>query len=429
MDTSSGVLNTAFYLPFGLRGTNEASATSALVQDLLCYDTVFVLADDMRAAGLLLAVMGRRALEIALSDGAIRLVRDRSHLVWPTPPLNSTLYPYVTITAFPGDSGERGAFIAPTGVLASASLAGFDLSPAENRGLSNLFRQTTLNLGKPPAWSGPPPFDSVEGDGVIGGVKEDLELLRRVVARTDAFALRVEDVDLMLHLYEAPLQKQRVDFNLFELMAQTGQALLDSKPSVEGKQLELLNFWLALRFAYAHRDVVPKGTLHSEPMVELALRASLAEGPRTAPGSEVDEVLEAVDVHLPTTTEPNSFPFEELLLERRRPEWEKFRAMVGKRDSLPDAPLVKYYIDESQGTLKRRLISATASLLVAKAIEAAVGTLPLLSDVAGGLIADRILARDGRYFIDKNLRRIAAEAHLTPGGSSPRRRPRGAVRG
>ncbi|MHB1329269.1 MAG: hypothetical protein ACYC2K_13820 [Gemmatimonadales bacterium] len=127
----------------------------------------------------------------------------------------------------------------------------------------------------------------------------------------------------------------------------------------------------------------------------------------------MNEVLEAERIELPTTDEPDSFPFEELLLERQRPGWKAFRSLVDARDADHGSRLIQEYLAAMRPTLKRRVTSGVFELLFRRVADA-LGVTAVGGAQVAGTMTDTVLGPNPTYFIDQGLRRIA-DSHSKPG--------------
>jgi len=234
--------------------------------------------------------------------------------------------------------------------------------------------------------------------------RDDLERFKRLLSSLQGFTLTSQDLDLTLRTYDTPKAVGRT-IHTFGTEMPTGLDLMADHPPLDRKRLELLGLCLASHFDRVYREFVPAGTLHTEPLVEAVIRESLESGRRAA-GQEVNEILEAERIELPTTEEPDSFPFEELLLGRQRSGWRAFRSLVHARDDDHGSRLIQEYLAAMRPTLKRRLTSGVFELLFRR-LASAFGGAAVGGAEVGGAMADTVLGPSPTYFIDRGLRRIA----------------------
>src|SRR4029077_472094 len=129
---------------------------------------------------------------------------------------------------------------------------------------------------------------------------------------------------------------------------------------------------------------------------------------RTAAGGEMEELLEAEEIRLPTTEDPATFPFEELMLERDTDSARNFRSLVVRRDSRPDGKLIQEYLRQMRAPLRARFVVRAARFLFGKATALAGGPIALAGKAIDTLAIESALkALDATYYVHYHLRRLA----------------------
>jgi hypothetical protein len=401
----SEVLNTAFYFPYGLRGITEADATASLAQDLMCYDKVWILSSHMRAAGTVFAAMGRHALQLALETNAIGFVRDRCIYAWPKRPGYNGLTPILVISALPGGNAERGTALWPTGVLASGALAEFSLPTPEHNWFADAIRRATVEVG----FTEKNKRDEQTGKGIDVLTQEDLLRWREVLTRGARLSLTLNDIDRLADSVVDPRRSPLAakELGLFEATAASGEELLRHREPIAPKQLDLLNLVITDRLMHVQQTVSSTGTLHADPLLEAILRCQLHHT-RDAAGAEMEELLDAEEIRLPTADDPASFPFEELVLERDTDSARNFRSLVARRDSRPDAKLIQEYLRQMRAPLRTKFVVRVARFLFGKSTALAGGPVALAGKAIDTLAIESALkALDATYYVDYHLRRLA----------------------
>ena len=400
------VLNTAFYLPYGLRGISEPAATASLAQDLMCYDCVWIVSSQMRAAGTVFAAMGRNAFRLALETGAIRFVRDRCIYAWPKRKGYNGLVPILVISAMRGENASRGAALWPTGVLASVALGEFDLSPAETNWFSGAIAKTASDAGFTQANQ----TDSLSGKSLTEVTLGDLSRWKGLIERSSGLNLTGEDIDRLSLSVSTPSKSPLHGANqlgIFEGTTASGQELLKQREALAPKQLDLLNLVISDRLLHVRQQVAPQGTLHTDSLLEAVLR-SLLEGPRAAAGVEMDQLLQDEEIFLPSPDEPGNFPFEELILERQTDAAQAFRELVSRRDSRPDARLIQEYLKQLRGPVGSRFLVRAARFLIGRGAALMGPAVGIAAQGIDKLVVENALGMlDATYFVDTQLRSMA----------------------
>jgi len=346
--TMSRVLNTSLYLPFGKRETTSAAAEAALVQDLLCYDQVCFFTDQMAAVTMLAALMGPDALQEALEREVFHFFHDRQMLAWPVRAGYSGPSPIIPIATMPNAQGDGGASHAPASQLVASGLGGFGLPDARRWEIGRLAETCTTDYQWPPKQiEGPTP-------PLLDQLLAEVEQLEKLVLEIPGFAVTLAD----LHGLERKLRhpKKSLLGNTMGLVnnnVETGWSVLGSKAPIPAKQLGMIHLAVADRFLRA-LQMAPGAVLHTEPIVESILRVRAATV-RKATAGEVDVVLRAEEVALPTLAGKGAVPFPELLKSRDTAAAKSFREVVSRRD----ADATKTLLNEYLATLHRPAASST----------------------------------------------------------------------
>jgi hypothetical protein len=415
----SEVLNTAFYLQFGRRDVDRTSAEAALVQDILCYDRVFVLTDQMDAVGRLATIMGWNAFAGAVGDGSLQFVHDRNILAWPQRAGGSGVTPFIALASTP-QPGEGAGFTQEShGRLAMHALTGLAPDPKSLKKVCAAIERLTLEFGALEDTTN-------EGASAFGeSLHDQLKTFQAVVAEIAGYPLKPADLIRLRRELRDPKRspfagrKGSLKLNVMKLKAATGADLLRPERPLSKKQRGMLDLVLSDRFLAIHARVSPRATLHTEPTVEEILRVRLADI-RKAASSEVDIVLKAERVTLPVLATPGTFPYDAILRSRSSKAAAAFRDVVERRDADPEAELLQEYIASLDRNVADRLGTSAVRLLVTSLAGLANPLVGLAAGVADALGCNAILARvDARYYIDKTLRRIAEG---TPGKTAERGR-------
>jgi hypothetical protein len=400
------VLNTSLFLPFGSRNTSRAAAEIALVQDLLCYDTVYLLTDHMAAAGMLAGMMGADAFEEALERGAFRFLHDRQILAWPTRPGYSGPTPIMPIaTMAGGEHGDGGVSHYPTARLAGSAIVRFGWGEERTRRLGDLTAANTLDFQWPikAAMPGAPPLAE--------SVLSDVRALKNIVLEVPELALKLSDLNTLDKNLRNPRKTPLNTTNLAFISnkIESGWSILEAKAPISPKQLSMLHLAIADRFLLA-QEMIPDAVLHTEPIVESILTAR-AKRIRKATAEQVDILLSASSVNLPVLTASGAVPYIELLKSRDTSAGRAFRAMVARRDAEGVRSLLAEYVASLHKPIAERLGVKAARWLTGSLVGEIVGKLPggsLVVNAVDTFLVDRLLAgHTPAFYVDTTLRRIA----------------------
>jgi hypothetical protein len=397
--TNSHSLNTAFYLPFGLRETDQRSAEAALIQDLICYDRVWILSDQLSAVGMLAGILGPHELEEGLSRGAIGFIHDRNLLGWPKVPNYFGPTPVLGLASMPSLGSPKGFTQMDSAELAMVGLHGFPFDNKVKQSLAQAAGHESIDFGIPIVDVAP-----TRKDPLI----EDLDIFETAIPLLEDFPLTRRDLRRLKK--DLKDNKRRLmnakTWQMVRVSSETGWGLFKPTRSPAPKQLALLNLFLSNRFLAAHATLGRAATVHTEPIVEAILRARLANV-RNAPGKEIDDLLDARSVSLPVLKDGEVFPYDALWQARDTVAGRQFREVVAKRDARPNAKLIEDYI----ATLNQRLGDTLMARTVRFLVPAAVGLAhPVVGLAVGALdvaVVGKLLERgDARFFIDDKLRRL-----------------------
>jgi hypothetical protein len=405
------VVNSAFYLPFGRRNVAREAAEAAFVQDLLCYDRVWILTDQMSAVGMLGGLMGASALRGALEDGILGFVHDRTILAWPEKPGYRGPLPVVGIASLPTAGLRTGYAQRSPAQLVAEAIDAFAWPKAEARAISDLAEQNTLDLQTLQL--------DVDEEAAREGrpVMENLHIYKRAVERLEDFPVTLGDLLRMerdagkLRRYFTGANKK---FRVMRVRSKSGLALLESEDPISAKQLGLLNLVLADRVLTAMARVKDVASLHTEPVVASILAARL-EQVRGAAGKEVDDVLRAREVLLPTLLAPGPLDYARLLAARGTSSGVAFRRLVDRRDADGAQELLPIFIESLTSGVAERFGVRLMTALAVYAVEQFLGAGDLVEAGSEVMILDPIvkwlLARRGPdFFVDTRLRRIASRS-------------------
>jgi hypothetical protein len=402
----TSVVNTSLYLPIGKREVTREAAEASVIQDLLCYDTVFVHTDQMEAVGVLCGVMGAPQLIEALDSGALRFIHDRHILSWPVPkPGYMGVTPIVPMASMGmPDASDPGFTERSTADSAHIALRGFNLDRDTERVLLSRVAATTVEM----QW---PQGGQSSGRTLAEGVSEDLRTYADAVVNIDGFPVSAGEILRLIrdlkHPRKSPLHTRH--FTVAKMQTQSGAKLLEAQKAYPPKQLAMLSLALADRFLVAHRSVGLEATLHTEPLVEQVLAAKAARIRRAAAG-EVDVVLNAEKVSLPVLVAPAEFPYRELLAARERRDAQEFRSVVRDRDTSGDE-LLQAYLRSLGGSLSGRFSVKLVRWLVGNAVGVLGPIAGMALSAADTFFLDGLMGRaTARYFVDETLRRIATGA-------------------
>jgi hypothetical protein len=399
-------LTTAFYLPFSTRESDRSRSERALIQDLLCYDTVLILTDHMSAVGMVAAIMGTSALETALESGAIRFVNDRNILSWTGRTRSGGISPFLHLRAQPTPDNPSAFTEQPLSRLALFSAKGFGLDDSNSVNISRKAERTAIDFTEPLPIAEP----RIGHSGGLELASEALDKIRTyksIVQHLDNYPLTLGDLlRLERDLHDStrsPLNTNKIRVVKTSLV--TGWDSVNQTLQMSRKQLGLLNLYLSDHFLAVHAAAAPDSTLHTENLVERILTARLAEI-RAAAGQEVEDVLRMAKVPMPSLLGGSEFPYLELLKIRDSAAAKAFRQIVSVRDADPDQDLVQAYYSG----LKSSFGARTAVRFIRFLTTSVAGLEPILGAILSAtdaFLLDRLLGRrDARYFIDEQLMRM-----------------------
>jgi hypothetical protein len=403
-------LNTAFYLPFGTRDSDRIRSESALIQDLLCYDTVLVLTDHMAAAGMLAALMGTKALETALDSGVIRFVNDRNVLCWTGRTRSGGVSPILHMRGQPTLDQPSAFTEHPIGVLTQIAAAGFGLSEVDAANLADKAERATIDFTEPLVLG--QPAGNSGGRGLVAEAIEKIKTYKEVIPRLQGLSLTLGDLLRLERDLRDPGRSPLHTTTLRVLKSTlfTGWDVAEQSIQMSRKQLGLLNLYLSDHFLAIHAAAAPESTLHTERLVEEILSARLS-GIRAAAGNEINAVLQMAQVQLPQLAPGSSFPYEELLKIRNSHAAKAFRQVVEIRD-MEDKELIQAYYAELENRFGSRTSTRTARL-ISTSLAGTIPGLGSLLSVADTFLLERFLGkRDARYFIDEQLTRLTEQKKL-----------------
>lgn len=400
------VLNTSLFLPLGKRGVTRSAAEASLVQDLLCYERVFVLADQMDAVGVLCAIMGSGPLLEALSAGALGFVHDRQILAWPTrPPGFRGVMPILAIVSDP-PAGKRAGYSQRSAADAAAiALRDFSIAPQERARILELVDRHTLELMLP---VGNPEEDGNEG--IIRELRaygEALPALKNSPLRLGHIHAAIEAI----RKRRRPLLTSK-EWTPVKLHTASGAHVLNEAAMLDPRQLALLDLVTARRFLSALGSVTESSVLHTEPSVEVVLAAQ-ANGIVRAAGLEVDAVLEAERIMMPVLATPESLNYARLIEARSTVAAASWREVVLARDISRDTLLQEYL-----ASLKRAqggFIAKAARMLATDGVGLFNAVAGMALSVGDTFFLENVLGRRrAHFFVDTTLRRLATGAPLKP---------------
>lgn len=399
----SSVLSTALYLPFGLRQSNRDSVMAALVQDLLCYETVWLLTDQMAAIGPLISECGVPALRRALDEGVLHFVHDRQILSWPMKRGYTGPVPVIPIVSV---AGQGGFTQADTRELVTHLAVATGVRIAEARALAKAIDTATVDFGGMPGAGDP------NGPTLLNGLIEQLAAYRDALQAQSGVALTARDLNHLMrdlrHQLRSPLNTRQ--HRVARVMTKPGWEALEEGQPISKKQFELLNMFLADRTLAVLGESQLDALLHTDPSVERVLSTRLVRV-RQAASPELDDVLHASEVPLPIIEERTGLAFEALLDARNSKAGRAFREqVVAVRDQVPDLELIQAY----QRTLRERLGDRFAVRAARFLVTSMVGIVPGLGTAVSALdafLVDRLLSRrEPSFFIDDTLRKLATQS-------------------
>jgi hypothetical protein len=407
----ANVLNTSFYLPFGQRGVAREAAEASVIQDLLCYDRVYVLTDQMEAVGRLAAIMGFDTFARVVDQEALCFVHDRQILGWPTIPGYLGPVPFVAFATWPSEKQSRGYSQIASSELAERVLAALQPEKRSLKKVCSKIERTTIDFGRVEK------ADRKTEDEADQKLLETLTVYEEAVAHIDGFPLRPTHFRKLRRDIANPrrspirIRKGQNKYRMVKIASKSGSALLDVEAELPRPQLAMLNLELSDRFLQIHGELGIAATLHTEPVVEQVL-AARAAAVRQAAGGEVDIVLNAERVSLPVLRTQGPFPYAELLRARQSTSGKAFRKVVENRDADRSAVLLQEYL----ASLNKQLGDRFGVVLARFVLTTILGFLNPVVGTAGGALdslgAGKLFARtNARYFVDTTLRRIALDAN------------------
>ncbi|HEX6368999.1 MAG TPA: hypothetical protein VF006_08700 [Longimicrobium sp.] len=402
------VLNTSFYLPFATRESDRLRSESALIQDLLCYETVLVLTDHMAAVGMLGALLGPKTLREALDSGAIKFINDRNLLSWPVTGRAGQLSPILPMRAQPTDEDPNAFTETSLPFLGTLAAEGFGLTQSAAIEIARAAAESAIDFSEPLT-----PSDRVVSSGGRGLRDDALGRLRTyqdVVPRLSSFPVKLGDLirlerDLR-NPARSPLNTRKL--KLLKGTLETGWHVADQPIQMGRKQLGLLNLFLCDHFLAIHAAAAPESTLHTEKIVEEILTAR-ATSIRRAVGEELSDVLRMASVEMPQLAGGSTFPYDKLLTIRGGAAARDFRKVVDARDATPNQDLIRAYYSALGQQFGGRL-SVKVARFVLTSVAGFVPGLGTALSAADSFLLDRLLGRrDARYFIDEELTRLGKD--------------------
>lgn len=405
------VLNTALYLPFGTRGVTPEAGEAALVQDLLCYETVWILTEQMGAVPKLVEVMGIEAFERAVAEGTLRFVHDRHILVWPKMPWYGGAVPFEAIASLPGETGAPGYSQIETSEMVTRLLAPSVMDTKRRQALARRVEDATVDFGRIED------LPRVSEDESIDRVDAHLAIYEEAVRTLPHFPVKAEHLARLRRdlrrpgLSPLPRLRGTATYGVVTMQHKPGAAAMSLEDRFSPKLLGMLNLALAERFLSAHAALKEEATLHSEPAVEEVLSARAAAIRRAAAG-EVDVVLHAASVCFPTLLAPGPLPYCDLLKARGTRSGRAFRQVVAARDANPSAELIQeFYRAAFHPSLAKRFGVTSVRLLATSAL-GLLGSIPgLMASAVDSFWLGRLFERgNAQFYVDHHLRRISSDA-------------------
>lgn len=404
------VLNTSLFLPFGRRGVQREAAEASLVQDLLCYERVWVLTDHMAAVGILHGIMGTDALIEAMESGSLKFVRDRYVIGWPQRTDGYGATPVLSIMGIKGRDGEPTFSTYRAGDLAVAALKGFGLPGATEQRIGKLADDNTMDFDWPPGSA-----TNVADD--VARARQELEVYRIAASKLQDFPISDEHFKRLIRDIGKPHSKLRLPkhIGVVSLELRSGEALLTASAPIDAAQLAMIHMSLSDRFLRALGAIEGPAVLHTEPIVEEILRARVA-AVQPAGSANVNDVLRAESVSFPVLSAPGPLPYRQVLKARDTRAAIAFRKIVDARDSAGTQDLLPAYLEALNREVGQRWAVRIGRWLAAVAIGKAAGG--AVGVDAGLFVADQIVDKllrrfDARYYIDTTLRRIADPSEIT----------------
>jgi hypothetical protein len=396
------VLSTSFYLPFGLRASDRHAVVAALIQDLICYDAVCVLTDQMAAVGPLLAELGPDVLDQLISDGVLSFIHDRQILSWPiwkgyTGP--APVFALESMSATPGFTQ------AETREVAFQLAIAMDVSPKRARDLGRRIELATTDfVGLPDAPAGSRP-------SFQANVVEQLTTYRDAIGPGGHDGLTRSDITRVIREFRKPNRDplKTKDHRVARLETKPGWAALEAGKPLQKKQFALLSMFLADRTIAVLARSGLEATVHADPSVESVFSARL-DHVRPAAGAELNELLRVAEVRLPVLLSPGPIDFAGLVAARSSIPGQAFRRrVVEQRDSEAGLDLLQAY----HRTLTQRIgdrFGVKTARFVASAILGFVPGFNLGASVLDSFLVDHLLSRrEPSFLIDDTLRRLTSQ--------------------
>lgn len=387
---------------------------AAFVQDLLCYDTVVLLTDQMAALGPLLELMGLATVMEAIEDGALKFVHDRQILSWPIRQGYKGVVPVAPINSLP-PAGKSGGFSqAETSDLVAGLAIEMGALPGAAKRLGRAVERATIDFGGLPQKVDP------SQHSLSAALVERVRTYRELVASSNDLGLREQDLARLQANLENPSRSpvRTKTWRVMRLRSSPGWGAIESGPALSRKQSSLLNLYVADRILGVVASIEVDAVLHTDDTVDRVYRTRL-ERIRRAAGAEFDEVLSLASVPMPWLNDPEGLDFSELLRARGSKAARSFRKVVAKRDLNPDQRLLQTYYRSLDAGLASRLEVRLVRFLTTATVDFALGSLPVLS-AFDQFLTDNLLARTGpRFFIDHELPRALGAVRNDPEESSP----------
>ena len=403
------VLNTGLFLPFGSRGVQREAAEAAVIQDLLCYERVWVLTDHMAAVGILLGMMGADALVAAMREGTLKFVRDRYVIGWPKPRRGYGPTPVLSVMGIKHADGEPTFSTYRAGDLAVAAIKAFELSYDIEQQIGKLVDENTIDFD----W---PPGSATNVDDDVARTRLELESYRQAALGLSGFPIADSHFLRLIRDFGKPRSRLRTPktIGIVTTQLRSGEALLSSSDPMDAAQLAMIHLSLSDRFLRALNAIDERCVLHTEPIVEDILRARLM-AVAIAGSAQVNDVLRAESVSFPLLLAPGPLSYVQVLRARETHAAMEFRRVVDDRDAEGTRQLLPAYLEALNREMTKRWGIRVGRWLAALAIAKATGG--ALGVDTGLFIADQVVDKllsrlDARYYIDTSLRRIASPSQL-----------------
>jgi hypothetical protein len=406
----SEVVSTAFYLPIEIRGSTRSDILAAFVQDLICYDVVWVLTDQLAAVGPLIAEMGIRSLREAIDSGVLKFVHDRQVLGWPQRAGYFGPVPVMPLVSIP-QPGHQGYTQIEGRKIAEQLALKMGVGSGDARALANAVERATLDFGGLPE-----PEVPIGHSSFTEGLIQQVEAYEAALMSIGDSQLTVRDLQRLKrdlgHPRRTPLRTKTI--RVMRTHTAPGWEALDlGGASIAGKQAVLLRLFLADRALAVHAHVSSATTLHADQAVEDVLAARLNQIRRAA-GAELNDLLHAEELALPTVMSAERIDYGALLKARDTNAGRQFRRrVVDVRDKTESLELLQAY----HRSLKDRIgdrFSTKIGRLIVTTLAGVVPGVGVGASAIDSLLIDKLLAgREPSFFINDTLRRLST----VPGGS------------